>query len=48
MPSLANLVQILAVQHVKQGMEAKGFHAVQSLVQPLHYKQPAIKSDKLT
>ena len=34
--SLANLVEILAVRHVKQGMEAKGFRAVQSLVQPLH------------
>ena len=38
MPSLANLVEILAVRHVKQGMEAKGFRAVQSLVQPLHCK----------
>ena len=35
-PSLAKLVEILAVRHVKQGMETKGFRALQSLVQLLH------------
>ena len=34
-PSLANSVEIHAVQLVKQGMEADGFRAVQSSVQPL-------------
>ena len=37
-PSLANSVEILAKQHVKHGMKAKGFGAAQYLVQPLHSK----------
>ena len=34
---VANSVEILALRHVKQGMEAEGFRAVQSLVRPLHF-----------
>ena len=29
-------MEIFAIRHVKQGIEAEGFRAVQALVQPLH------------
>ena len=42
MPNLVNSVDILAVRHVKQGIEAERFRAVQPLVQvtyltPTHF-----------
>ena len=43
MPNLVNSVDILAVRHVKQGIEAERFRAVQPLVQ-VTYITPTIQT----
>ena len=36
MPNLVNSVDILALRHVKQGIDTGRYGAIQPLVQPLH------------